>query len=227
MNEDVLNKILQAKNKREKIVLATNLNSGKQHFLNSKNDKKDSKYLKEFSSKLINGQESSIINIKNESWYIDITLPPLRLVIIGAVHIAQPLATIASNADFEVIIIDPRSTFATEERFPKINIIKDWPGEALKGILIDERTAVATLTHDPKLDDSALEVALRSKAFYIGSLGSIKTHNSRILRLKKIGFTKNEIKRINGPIGIKIGAKSPNEIAISIMAQIISKYRTI
>ena len=140
---------------------------------------------------------------------------------VGAVHIAQPLAEIATISGYEVTIIDPRAAFANNKRFPNINILNEWPEEALIDFEIDNRTAVVTLTHDPKLDDSALYAALKSDAFYIGSLGSKKTHNARIARLKIAGFTDNEIKNIHGPVGLSIGAKSPQEIAISIMSELI------
>ena len=148
-------------------------------------------------------------------------MPPLRLVIIGAVHIAQPLAKIASTIGYEVTIIDPRSAFANDKRFPNIKIVNDWPEEALINYKIDDRTAVVTLTHDPKLDDSALNTAIKSKAFYIGSLGSKKTHNSRIKRLLLANHKQTDIDSIHGPVGLAIGANSPDEIAISIMSEII------
>jgi xanthine dehydrogenase accessory factor len=149
-------------------------------------------------------------------------LPPLRLITVGAVHIAQPLAEMATISGYEVTIIDPRAAFANNHRFPDIKIINDWPEEAINNLKIDNRTAVVTLTHDPKLDDSALNAVLKSDAFYIGSLGSKKTHNARIQRLKASNFSSDEINRIHGPIGLDIGAKSPQEIAISIISEIIS-----
>ena len=228
MNVEVLNKVLYAKTNRKIIILATELENGTQFILNDENtSNKNLATLKSKANDLIKDHKSGIIEIDNDRWFINISLPPLRLMIVGAVHIAQPLAEIAAKSDFEITIIDPRSTFATNERFPNINIVKDWPAEALKSLKIDSRTAVVTLTHDPKLDDSALQIALNSQAFYVGSLGSQKTHDARIKRLEKAGFKDNEIKNIKGPIGIKIGAKSPSEIAISIMAEIISTYRNL
>ena len=228
MNVEVLDKVLYAKANRKIIILATELENGTQFILNDENtSNKNLSNLKSKANNLIKDHKSGVIEIDNGRWFINISLPPLRLMIVGAVHIAQPLAEIAAKSDFEITIIDPRSTFATNERFPNINIVKDWPAEALKSLEIDSRTAVVTLTHDPKLDDSALQIALNSQAFYIGSLGSQKTHSARIKRLEKAGFKDNEIKNIKGPIGIKIGAKSPSEIAISIMAEIISTYRNL
>ena len=151
--------------------------------------------------------------------------PPLRLVLVGAVHIAQPLARMAALADFEVIVVDPRSAFSTEARFPDVTRVAAWPDRALAELRPDRRTAVVTLTHDPKLDDPALEIALRSDAFYVGCLGSGKTHAARLGRLRQRGFTDAELGRIFGPVGLRIGARSPAEIAVSILAQIVEQLR--
>ena len=147
------------------------------------------------------------------------------MIIVGAVHIAQPLMTLAQTSGYEVVIVDPRGAFATRDRFPGVTLSEDWPDEALETLRIDNRTAVVTLTHDPKLDDPALHVALRSEAFYIGSLGSRKTHGLRVERLTEDGYTEEEIARIHAPVGLSINAKSPAEIAISITAQITQVLR--
>ncbi len=152
--------------------------------------------------------------------FIQVSNPPKRMIIVGAVHIAQPLVEIAQTAGYALTIVDPRGAFATRDRFPDVELSEDWPDDALKALTIDTRTAVVTLTHDPKLDDPALHVALRSDAFYIGSLGSKKTHAGRVERLTEAGYNEAEIARIHAPIGLNIGGKSPAEIAISIMAQI-------
>ena len=149
--------------------------------------------------------------------------PPLRLVLVGAVHIAQTLSRLAALADFEVVLVDPRAAFATEARFPGVTRQGGWPDRALTALALDRRTAVVTLTHDPKLDDPALEVALRSEAFYVGSLGSRKTHAARCGRLRERGFTEAEVGRIFGPVGLPLGARSPAEIAVSILAQIVAR----
>jgi len=146
--------------------------------------------------------------------------PPLRLILVGAVHISQSLAPMAGLAGYQVTVVDPRRAFATEIRFPGLEVTTEWPDEALTRLGPDRRTAVVTLTHDPKLDDPALTVALRSEAFYIGSLGSNKTHRARLERLDSAGFAESECARIHGPVGLSIGAKSPAEIAVSIMAEI-------
>ena len=157
--------------------------------------------------------------------FVNIHQSPTRVVIIGAVHIAQSLVKLAKIANFDPVVVDPRSGFANTERFEAQNIIEEWPDTALTEISIDRRTAIVLLTHDPKLDDPALEIALNSDAFYIGALGSVKTHTARLDRMKKLGFASESLNKISGPIGIDIGATNPSEIAISIIAEIISKLR--
>lgn len=153
-------------------------------------------------------------------YFLHVYNPPRRLIIVGAVHITQPLVQIASAAGYAVTVIDPRGAFATAERFPGVDLNEDWPDEAMEAIAPDNRTAVVTLTHDPKLDDPALHVALRSEAFYVGSLGSRKTHGSRVERLTEAGFSAAEIGKIHAPIGLHLGGRAPAEIAVAIMAQI-------
>ena len=146
---------------------------------------------------------------------------PLRLFVVGAVHIAQALVPMAATAGYDITVIDPRGAFATSPRFPGVTLSDDWPDEALEQYKPDARSAVVTLTHDPKLDDPALHAALRSDAFYIGSLGSRKTHASRLERLTEAGFGDADFARIHAPVGLPLGATSPAEIAVSILAQIV------
>ena len=157
--------------------------------------------------------------------FLNVYNPPLRLIIVGAVHIAQPLARMAAMTGYDVTVIDPRAAFASAERFPGVTVMTEWPDDAMATLAPDPRTAIVTLTHDPKIDDPALEVALRSNAFYIGALGSKKTHNARLYRLGKAGFGDNDVARICGPVGLAIGAKSPAEIAVAILAQITERLR--
>ena len=157
--------------------------------------------------------------------FIGIHNPPLRMVVVGAVHIAQPLMQIARLAGYDAVLIDPREAFGAAARFPGETIIHDWPDEALAAHGLDHRTAVVTLTHDPKLDDPAIITALRSDVFYLGSLGSTRTHAKRVARLTEAGFSDAEIARIHAPVGLDIGAKSPAEIAVAIMAQITQRLR--
>jgi xanthine dehydrogenase accessory factor len=151
--------------------------------------------------------------------------PPVRLVVVGAVHVTQALAPMAHLAGFQVVLVDPRRSFASEERFAGVEVIRDWPDEALARLAIDGRTAVVTLTHDPKLDDPALLAAVRSPAFYVGALGSRRTQAARRERLRGEGLTDADLDRIDGPVGLPIGAISPAEIAVSILAQLVSRLR--
>ena len=160
--------------------------------------------------------------LNDGQFFVHVHNPPMRLIIVGAVHIAQALAPMAVMAGLEVAVVDPRGAFATEARFPGITLCNDWPDEALEALAPDRRTAVVTLTHDPKLDDPALETALRSDAFYIASLGGKRTHSRRLDRLRAAGFETEALERINGPAGLPIGAVSPAEIAVSILAQLIA-----
>lgn len=151
--------------------------------------------------------------------------PPLRLIVVGAVHIAQTLLPMARACGYDPVLIDPRGAFGSAARFPDAVIAEDWPDEALVALAPDARTAIVTLTHDPKLDDPAIRVALRSAAFYVGCLGSKRTHTKRVERLMSEGFSESEIARIHAPVGLDIGAKSPAEIAVSILAQITRVLR--
>lgn len=157
--------------------------------------------------------------------FIAIHNPPLRLAVVGAVHIAQPLLVMARLAGYDAVLIDPRESFATAARFPGETIVQDWPDTALDAYGLDARSAVVTLTHDAKLDDPAIVAALRSDVFYLGSLGSVRTHAKRVARLNEQGFNKADIARIHAPVGLDIGSKSPAEIAISVMAQMTQVLR--
>jgi len=174
---------------------------------------------------MLSRDKSGIVEVEGRRLFVQCHTPPPRLMIVGAVHIAQALAPMASMAGYGVTVIDPRRAFATDSRFPGIDMRGDWPDEAMTALEPDRRTAVVTLTHDPKLDDPALQTALRSPAFYIGALGSKKTHAARQGRLARAGFSPEEIARVNGPVGLSIGALSPAEIAVSILAQITAIRR--
>ncbi len=168
---------------------------------------------------------SQSVEISGEQWFLQVLNPPLRMIIIGAVHIAQMLIPMACMAGYAVKVVDPRRAFATDARFPEVGVVTDWPDVAMRNLAPDARTAIVTLTHDPKLDDPALEVALYSPAFYIGALGSKKTQQRRYARLAESGFTAEQQARIHGPIGLDIGARSPAEIALAIMAEITQSLR--
>jgi len=152
-------------------------------------------------------------------WFVQVFNPPLRLIVVGAVHISQPLIAMAGSLGYDVTLVDPRGAFATGQRFPGVAICDEWPDDALDALGVDARTAVVTLTHDPKLDDPALHVALRSEAFYIGALGSRKTHARRVERLVEAGFGAGDIERICAPVGLDLGGRAPAEIALAIAAQ--------
>jgi xanthine dehydrogenase accessory factor len=157
--------------------------------------------------------------------FVGVHNPPLRLAVVGAVHIAQALVPMARIAGYDPVIIDPRGAFGSEARFPGERILPDWPDEALEEIGLDARTALVLLTHDPKLDDPALHMALVSPCFYIGALGSKRTHAARVARLQEAGFSEKQIARIRGPVGLDIGASGPPEIAVSILAQMTQQLR--
>ena len=163
--------------------------------------------------------------VEEDGTFIAIHNPPLRMVVVGAVHIAQPLVMMARACAYDPVLIDPRATFGAEHRFPGERILDDWPDAAMAALAPDARTAVVTLTHDPKLDDPALIAALASPAFYIGCLGSSRTHAKRLERLRAAGIADAAIARLHAPVGLDIGAKSPAEIAVSIMAQVTEVLR--
>ena len=153
-------------------------------------------------------------------------VPPRRLVIVGGVHITQFLAPMARQAGYDVVIIDPRAVFSAADRFPGSECLTAWPDEAMAELGLDPRTAVVTLTHDPKIDDPGLQGALASNVFYIGCLGSRRTHAARCERLSEAGFSQSHLARLHGPVGLDIGARTPAEIAVSILAQMIAVEAT-
>ena len=178
--------------------------------------------LREISLQLLMSGESRLEIIGQDEYFLRPFTRPWRLVVVGAAHIAQPLATMANDAGFDVTIIDPRRGYATETRFPSMNLVHEWPDTALPNLSLDRRSAVITLSHDPKIDDPALTAALDSPAFYIGALGSQRNHKKRLERLATGGSVASELARIRGPVGLDIGGNQPNEIAISILAEIIA-----
>lgn len=163
--------------------------------------------------------------LEEDGTFIAIHNPPLRMIVVGAVHIAQPLVAMARLCGYDPVLIDPRSSFGSDARFPGERIFEEWPDEAMAALAPDARTAVVTLTHDPKLDDPAILAALATPAFYLGCLGSSRTHAKRLDRLRAAGVDEAAIARIHAPVGLDIGAKSPAEIAVSIMAQITQGLR--
>ena len=169
--------------------------------------------------------KSGLVERDGRQSFLTVQTPPVRVVVIGAVHVSQALAPMARVLDLDITIVDPRTAFATPERFPAVPVRAEWPDAVLPEIGIDRYTALAALTHDPKIDDPALAAALRSECFYIGALGSRKTHERRVERLAASGFTDADVARIHAPIGLDIGAVSPAEIAVSILAEIVASLR--
>ncbi len=223
MKRTFLDRALSASREGRAAALATDLKTGRQAFVEDGRAEGDLALDDAALSAVriaLSDDRSTTTDTAGGPVFIEVFNPPLRLVVVGAVHIAQPLARMGALAGYGVIVIDPRSAFATDERFPGVTLSTDWPDEALPRLKPDRRTAVVTLTHDPKIDDPALSAALKSTAFYIGALGSRKTHAARSHRLQKAGFGEADIARIHGPVGLAIGAISPAEIAVSVMAEI-------
>ncbi len=225
MEQAILDQLLADRAAKRPVVLATHLNSGAQQFLYPREANGDDNPLNASALKALIADKSGTVETDDGEVFLHVFNPPLRMFIIGAVHIAQPLAVMADQAGYQVTVIDPRRAFATAERFPGINLSNEWPDEALADLDLDRRTAVITLTHDPKLDDPALESALNSEAFYIGTLGSTRTHAARLECLKQKGFGDEALSRLHGPVGLDIGAQSPAEIAVSIIAEATQHLR--
>ncbi len=228
MRRALLEELLAERAARRAVVLVTDVDSGEQWLLRADGtpgaglgaataDAVRDALRRDRSSSVEDGGRTLFLNVFN---------PPLRMIVVGAVHIAQPLARIAEIAGFDVTVVDPRAAFAAGARFPEISVRREWPDEAIEALAPDARTAIVTLTHDPKLDDPGLQAALRSPAFYVGSLGSSRTHAARLARLRAAGFDDAAVARIHGPVGLSIGAASPAEIAVSIVAQVIERMRT-
>ena len=223
MKREILDRLIEDRAAKRPVALVTKLDTGEQTILYPSGPTGSlSPALVTAARHAVQDNESQTIEVEGGRYFVEVFNPPLRLILVGAVHIAQPLAQIAAVAGYDVTVVDPRSSFATDIRFPGVKLVDDWPDDALKRLAPDRRTAVVTLTHDPKLDDPALDIALRSDAFYIGSLGSRRTHATRLSRLKDMGFNDAETARIHGPVGLDIEAITPAEIAVSIMAQVIS-----
>jgi xanthine dehydrogenase accessory factor len=176
------------------------------------------------SERLLSGK-SGMAEAGGAKYFLTVQLPPPRLVITGAVHISQALAPMARLLGYDVVIVDPRTAFATPERFPGVNVLAEWPDQALPKLQLDPATAFVALTHDPKIDEPALEAALKAGCFYIGALGSKKTHAKRLERLRALGIKDDALARIHAPIGLSIGAASPPEIAVAILAEITLRLR--
>lgn len=226
MRQATLERLLAERDAGRPVALATALDDGTEHLVGAAAaDASVPAPLREAAAEALRFDRAVTREIDGRRWLVNPCNPPLRLYVVGAVHIAQSLAPMAAATGMAVTVIDPRRAFATDERFPDVKLDTNWPDEALALHPPDARTAVVTLTHDPKLDDTALAAALRSEAFYIGALGSRRTHANRCERLRGLGFDDRELARIHAPVGIHIGSAAPAEIAVSILAQVISVQR--
>ena len=222
MKQSLLKEIIELKKQKKEFAILTDiLNATSEIYTQDKplseNFNKNLLDIKRYYDEKKNGV------IENTNIFIETYILPINVIIVGAVHIAQYLVDFAKSLNFEISIIDPRGYFASEQRFPKIKVFNKWPDEAFKEIKTNNNTALIALTHDPKIDDPAIQHALKNKFYYIGALGSKKTHANRCERLKAAGFSDDDISSIHGPIGIKLGGKSAPEIALSIIAQLVSE----
>lgn len=208
---------------RRAVVLVTDLESGAQRVVREADAEGDP--AAELIAERLRSGKSGPAEIDGRAHFLTVQTPPVKIVIVGAVHISQAFAPMARLAGFDCVIVDPRTAFASQERFPDVPVFAEWPDDALPRIGLDGYTAFIALTHDPKIDDPALDAALRAGCFYIGALGSKKTHARRVERLTQAGFSETDVARIHAPIGLDIGAVSPAEIAVSILAEIIGALR--
>lgn len=228
MKRAIFDALQSARAGQRAVVVATSLKDGRQALVDGEKAEGDlpvTETIRAAARRALRDDKSHTIETDAGPVFVQAFSTPLRMFIVGAVHIAQALAPIAVIGGYAVTIIDPRRSFATAERFPGVTLTHDWPDEAIDRLKLDARTAVVTLTHDPKIDDPALERALRSDCFYIGCLGSTRTHKARLARLSEQGFGEKDFARIHGPIGLDIGAQSPAEIAISIVAEVTALLR--
>lgn len=225
MRADILAALNEERAARRAAILVTSIPDGAQRLVREAEFAADP--LSDLLGKHFASGKSGLVETPEGSAFLTVQVPPVRLVVIGAVHISQAMASMAAALDLALTVIDPRSAFATPERFPGIDLVAEWPDAAFAGPVppLDRYCAVAALTHDPKIDDPALVAALKAGCFYIGALGSRKTHAARVGRLTQAGFSEAEIGRIHAPIGLVIGAVSPAEIALAILSEIVAELR--
>ena len=227
MKGATLRALLEARERSEAVVLATDLETGEEELLRPLQSATGTGApIVEAAREALYADRSCTFETDSGRTFLHVFNPPVRVIIVGAVHIAQPLSAMATSAGYVVTVVDPREAFATEERFPGIRLLKAWPEECLAELGLDRRTALVTVTHDPKLDDPALRAALASPVFYIGALGSRRNHGVRLERLRASGFSDDDLARIHAPVGLDIGALTPGEIAASILAELVQVLRT-
>ena len=226
MKRSLLDAVLEARAEKRPLVVVTVLGTGSQ-WIEDEGEPAPGldPRVRDAARGALRRDRSEVVEVAGARYFLHVMSPPLRLFVVGAVHIAQALAPMASLLGYAVTVIDPRRAFVTTERFPDVTVVTDWPDDALVAADLDARSAVVTLTHDPKLDDPALHVALASPAFYIGSLGSRRTHAKRIDRLTEAGLAPETLARIRAPVGLDIGAVTAGEIAASIVAELTAGFR--
>lgn len=228
MKAELLDELLAALKVKRPAVLATRLPEGNQALLfplDGDTATREPGWPLDDARTALQEDRSLTVSTETGSVFLRPYNPPVRLIVVGAVHIAAPLARMAAIAGIDVWVVDPRAAFASGERFPGMELVRAWPGEALEELRPDHRTAVVTLTHDAKLDDPALTAALATPAFYVGALGSRRTHAKRLARLREQGVAEEDIDRIHAPVGLNIGAATPAEIAVSILAELVAHLR--
>lgn len=224
MNPHSLKKLNAERHARRAAVLVANIDDGQDRVV-CEGDKETGRLGEAIASAFRSGK-SGMVEVDGRRFFLNAQLPPPRIVVIGAVHISQALAPMARIAGFDVTIIDPRTAFASTQRFPDADLHAEWPEDALRSLPLDGYTALIAVTHDPKIDDFALQAALEADSFYVGALGSRKTHAKRVERLREAGLSEQQIAKIHAPIGLAIGAANPAEIAVAILAEIIKALRS-
>lgn len=224
MDSELLPQLNLARDNRRAVILVRELHSGTGRLIYKDSVENDDPLATAATARFRTGK-SGIETVGSETFFLNVEVPAPRIIIIGAVHISQALVPMIKQCGFDLTIIDPRTAFATIERFPDVNLMPDWPEEVLSDELIDSYTALAAVTHDPKIDDFAIAKALEQNCFYVGALGSRKTHAKRLDRLRQQGLSDTQLNRLDAPIGLDIGASSPAEIAVAILGQIISALR--
>ncbi|MEJ8475193.1 XdhC family protein [Roseibium algae] len=225
MDLSLLSDLNKARTGRQAAILITSMEKNAQRLVRKGQDTSKDPLAAELEKRFRSGKSGLVALADGSTVFLTVNVPPPRLVIIGAVHISQALVPMAQISGFDVTVIDPRTAFATEDRFPNSTLTAEWPEDVLKSAPLDAYTAVAAVTHDPKIDDFPLQEALKTDCFYVGALGSRKTHAKRVERFETAGLTAQQIARIDAPIGLDIGAASPAEIAVAVLGSIILALR--
>jgi xanthine dehydrogenase accessory factor len=225
VKRELLGAVVAARHRKQPAVLVRGLTTGKQCVVTRQESLGDSDDIDpgvmDAARAALDSDGARTIEAAGERYLIQTLAAAARMLIVGAVHIAQSLVPMAMHVGYEIFLIDPRTAFANPERFPNVKIDNRWPDEALSDLELDARTAIVALSHDPKIDEPALQAAMDSNAFYIGALGSKSNHTKRLKRLAALGYPKEQLSRVHGPIGLPLGGRSPPEIAVAILAQVI------